>query len=128
MSITPKMKLFRVIVTLLIVGYIYQLLALIMGSLGDMKYPVILYSIVISTMLWIALDRKGKTNSESYILVSLGSVLFVISDSLIALNKFYSPINQAGLWIMTTYISAQFLIATGVLSHVRTSRVVSTIL
>ena len=123
-----KMKLFRAIVTLFIAGYLYLLLSLIMGSLGAMRYPVIIYGIVISTMLWISLDRRGKTNPESYILVSLGSALFIISDSIIALNKFYSPINQAGLWIMATYITAQLLISTGILSHLRAGRVVSTIL
>jgi len=123
-----KKKLIGVIAGIFIAGYLYLLLTIIMDSLGDLKYPVIFYGIIISIMLWTAIVRKGKTNQRSYILVFLGSVLFVISDSLIALNKFNSPINQAGLWIMSTYIAAQFLIAGGVLSHVRTRSVISTIL
>jgi uncharacterized membrane protein YhhN len=37
----------------------------------------------------------------------------VISDSMIAIDKFYTQIPLAGFWIMITYISAQYLIMRG---------------
>ncbi|EMP82216.1 YhhN-like domain protein, partial [Leptospira santarosai str. CBC1531] len=40
-----------------------------------------------------------------------GSILFIVSDSLIATNKFTTiPIPWIGVWIMSTYYAAQFLI------------------
>jgi uncharacterized membrane protein YhhN len=41
----------------------------------------------------------------------------MISDSLLAMNKFHAPIQQAGLLIMITYCVAQGLIAEGMLKH-----------
>ncbi|MBL4643249.1 MAG: hypothetical protein JKY44_06630, partial [Flavobacteriaceae bacterium] len=38
------------------------------------------------------------------------AILFILSDSLIALNKFYEPNELYGVTIMITYIFAQFLI------------------
>lgn len=116
-----KMILFRAGIIIAIIGYLKILLERIMGSLDDLKYPVIIYSIVITTMFWFALDRKGKTSRKSYYFAAFGAGFFVISDSLLALNKFDSPINQSGLLIMFTYISAQFLIAMGIISHITKS-------
>jgi uncharacterized membrane protein YhhN len=61
----------------------------------------------------LALNRNGRVNFNSYFLVFVGSVLFVLSDSLLALNKFYMEISMAGFWIMILYISAQYLIMRG---------------
>jgi uncharacterized membrane protein YhhN len=50
--------------------------------------------------------------------VFLGALLFMISDSLIALDRFGSdllPLPWAGFWIMLTYIAAQYLIVVGML-------------
>ena len=46
-----------------------------------------------------------------------GAALFMTSDSLLALNKFYSPIGMGGFLIMLTYCSAQYLIVEGALRH-----------
>jgi len=63
----------------------------------------------------MALNRKDRVNSRSYLLVFIGSVIFVLSDSMIALDKFYRDIPLAGFLIMLTYISAQYLIMRGLL-------------
>jgi hypothetical protein len=41
----------------------------------------------------------------------------MISDSLLAINKFYQPISLAGVWVMSTYIAAIYLIVKGVIAH-----------
>jgi uncharacterized membrane protein YhhN len=43
-----------------------------------------------------------------------GALLFLLSDSLIAENKFNSPVPNARIIIMVTYIGGQFLIVKGV--------------
>jgi uncharacterized membrane protein YhhN len=82
-------------------------------DLGDMKLPVIIYAFVILTMLAAAINRFKKVNKISYRLVLAGAILFVISDSAIAVNKFSQPIKASSLIIMSTYITAQFLITIG---------------
>jgi uncharacterized membrane protein YhhN len=66
-------------------------------------------------MSMMALNRKGRVAQASYSLVFFGSILFLISDSMIALNKFFMEFALAGFWIMITYISAQYLIMRGLI-------------
>jgi uncharacterized membrane protein YhhN len=75
------------------------------------------YAAVLVTMVIVALFRYGRTTAASFGLVFGGAVLFMISDSLLAMNKFHAPIQQAGLLIMITYCVAQGLIAEGMLKH-----------
>lgn len=83
------------------------------GDLGDMRLPVIVYAAVILLMLTGALNRSEKVNRNSYRLVLAGAVLFVLSDSAIAVNRFTWDFDYSGFVIMSTYIAAQYLITTG---------------
>lgn len=80
---------------------------------GDLLVPVAVYAIVISVMAWRAAARIGTVPSISGLTTAVGAVSFVISDSLIALDRFGDPIPGARWWIMTTYWAAQALIAYG---------------
>lgn len=77
----------------------------------NLLIPVSVYCLVITLMGIFAAGRK--TNNSSYNLVLMGSVLFIISDSLIAYNKFYAPLPASSFWVMSTYGLAQFLIVLG---------------
>jgi len=81
----------------------------------EMKIPVVVYASVITTMVTVALNRYGKVSAKSFQLVSSGALLFMLSDSLIALNKFYfgDGLWKASFWIMLLYIVGQYLIARG---------------
>jgi uncharacterized membrane protein YhhN len=103
----------RVYQIILVILYGAIMLYFLYRSLGDMKVPVIAYTVIILLMLLSALNRYGKVNGLSYILVVIGAMLFVISDSLIAVNKFHMKINFAGVMIMITYVTAQYLIVLG---------------
>ena len=78
-----------------------------------MRLPVILYTIVILAMLAGAINRIEKVKKVSYSLVLAGAILFVISDSVIAYNKFVHQFDTSGIVIMSTYVSAQYLIVAG---------------
>lgn len=93
------------------------LVVILYPSLGDMVLPVMLYALVITVMSLQALFRYGFTNRASFMFIFIGAVLFMISDSLLAVNKFLTPFPYASLSIMFTYIAAQFLIAEGVIAH-----------
>ncbi len=86
------------------------LMYLVYPNLGDMLIPVIVYGITISTFGSVALlnYRSEKSTENSWLLI--GAIIFIFSDSLIALNKFYEPNELYGVTIMITYILAQFLI------------------
>lgn len=109
---------YSIIQALIISGYAIFLIAVVYDNLGEMKIPVILYAVVISVMLWSVFSRRGKTFPGSFYFVAAGSALFVLSNSLLALNKFWSPLPEADLFIMATYISVQFLIIQGLVKHV----------
>ncbi len=110
--INLKYKRFIPLVLLYLVGFLYFL----WEKLGGMKIPVIIYALVISTMLLVAIKGYFTWNSKSGKLLLIGAVFFVLSDSILAINKFYVPIYLSSFWIMSTYITAQFLIVKGVLN------------
>jgi len=82
-----------------------------------LKVAVFAYMIVLLGMSVMALNRYGNGHPLSFRYVFIGSILFVISDTLIAINKFLVPIPYEGIFIMTTYISAQYLIMRGLLKQ-----------
>jgi len=95
--------------------YLDNLLGLLYPKLGPLKLPVTVYAITISVMLVVALKGYFSWAKPSNLLVLLGATAFVVSDSLLAVNKFYEPIPQASFWIMSTYLVAQFSIVVGLL-------------
>lgn len=107
------------IFTVLLIIYASGLFYLIKNDLGGMLVPVILYIVVILSMALSAFIREKQLNNASYFLVLLGAILFVISDSILALNKFYKPILYPQVSIMLTYGLAQFLITLGILKQER---------
>ena len=84
-----------------------------------MKIPVIIYALVISTMLLVAIKGYFTWNSKSGKLLLIGAVFFVLSDSILAINKFYVPIYLSSFWIMSTYLGAQFCIVNSILKYNR---------
>jgi len=64
-------------------------------------------------MLAGAINRKEKVNLMSYTMVLTGALFFVISDSVIAINKFSHKFESSETIIMSTYIIAQYLIVAG---------------
>jgi len=54
-----------------------------------------------------------KVNRKAAWYYLAGATSFVVSDSLLAVNKFYQPFAYAGVFIMLTYCAAQYLIVRG---------------
>ena len=84
---------------------------------GDFSLPIVIYGLVILTMVVTAFSRRNLTSFESFQHVFIGSVLFVLSDSILAINAFKNPLPYAGVFIMLTYTAAQLFIVKGVLKH-----------
>lgn len=82
-----------------------QLIASLSEAENDaLVIPVIAYMLVISVMALSAILTGNKR-------AIAGSILFVISDSILSWNMFVSDIVYSDVFIMATYYSAQFLIA-----------------
>jgi len=83
------------------------------SNLEELRVPVLIYILAICSMVLSAVNRLNWAGEKAGIWVLLGALSFLLSDALLAVNKFVDPIPLAGLWIMLTYITAQYLIVKG---------------
>lgn len=93
------------------------LVTVLFPYLGNLRIPVMIYALVITVMTMQGLFRFGFTSRKSFWFIFSGALLFMLSDSLLAINKFMHPIPLASFNIMVTYLSAQYLIAEGAIIH-----------
>jgi uncharacterized membrane protein YhhN len=103
---------------LIVACYYAALISLLYPHLTDMKVPVLAYGIVISFMLLLAIHMLFIRNKTAGRWMMTGAVLFILSDSVLALNKFYQPFDGAGLLTMITYGLAQLFIITGAILYI----------
>ena len=101
---------------IMIVLYLQSLLALLLPKIGTLKIPVSVYAVTISVMLAFAWRGYFSWNPSTRFFILFGAMAFVASDSLLAINKFYSPFEYASFLIMATYLAAQYGIVSGVVS------------
>lgn len=73
-----------------------------------MLWPVGLYTAAISVMVLAAASTRQPG-------LVVGSLLFYLSDATLAWNRFVRPLPLADLGVMSTYFSAQYLIAISLL-------------
>ena len=85
--------------------------AWVWGGLTDpvLKVAVAAYVSVISLMVAQAVGRATVLRDAGSRAVALGACVFMLSDSLIAINRFVQPLPLVSLWVLTTYYAAQFL-------------------
>ncbi|MFC1976337.1 lysoplasmalogenase [Chloroflexota bacterium] len=85
--------------------------AILSPSLGQLKLPVATYIVVILVMGWLAWERWSQTGQNDALLALLGAILFVISDSILAIHRFRGPYKLGRALNLSTYFAAQCLIA-----------------
>ena len=101
--------------------YYFLLISQLQPNLGGMQKPVSIYGLVISIMLSFAIDLWRLKDKTTSFLIIFGAVLFITSDSLLAINKFYKQFEYAGIAVMSTYGLAQLLITLGVTRYISSS-------
>ena len=104
----------------MIAGIPYLLLFLILinvlyDGLGSMKIPVIIYAMTISFLGVFSLLLFLQSRTKTSLLLLFGVLIFITSDTILALNLFYEKQSFYPILIMTTYVMAQFLICRFVL-------------
>ena len=84
------------------------------GLPTDLRVPVAVYVLVISLMAAQAIGRaatmQGEPSRQAAWGVALGALLFMLSDTLLAINRFVTPLPLSAVWVLTTYYAAQFMI------------------
>ncbi|MES1214662.1 MAG: lysoplasmalogenase [Bacteroidota bacterium] len=110
-----KGKLFLL---LLVFIYYVGLMSILTPWLGSYKLPVRIYSVVICFMLMLSMHMLYIKNKKAGWKMFAGALLFVISDSVLAVNKFYISFIEADIIIMFTYGIAQLLIVQGAIEYI----------
>ena len=113
-----KGKLFLL---LLVFIYYVGLMTILSPWLGTFKLPVRIYGVVICFMLMLAMHMLYIKNKKAGWDMFSGALLFILSDSVLAVNKFYIPFAEAGVIVMLTYGFAQLLIVRGAVHYITTS-------
>lgn len=93
--------------------YAAGLTTFLWAGLGDLRPAFLAYALAISTMLWRAAARighRGAPTGGEWAALG-GAILFALSDSLIALDRFHAPIPAASVPIMLLYWAGQLGIA-----------------
>ncbi len=85
-------------------------------NLGNLRAPVVVYICVIATMVWAAASSWLALDSPGAAIALAGALLFMISDTVLAVNRFRRPFGAARPTIMATYFAAQWLLALSVSS------------
>lgn len=97
--------------------YTIILLLVLLPKTGSLLVPVLIYGLSITMMGVMASLRRNVTSVDSYNSALTGAVLFILSDSLLAIDKFIEDLPYAGVWVMMTYLAAQYFLVTGILRH-----------
>jgi len=81
----------------------------LLPNLAGMATPIAGYLFIICAMGIAA--ALGRDNPG---IVLAGACIFILSDAIIAVNRFLAPVPASSFWVMTTYYAAQSLIVAGV--------------
>ncbi len=92
------------------------ILRLLSGKSRILKVPVIFYIIIISGMNFSTLCRLGSYSGASFWFPFIGSLLYLLSDTLLGIRNFKRRIPQISRVISITYHLAQFFLILGVLN------------
>jgi len=97
--------------------YILLVIILLQKLISTEQSPVLMvaisiYATVLFSVFLVALLRN-RVNQSSYNFILLGAALFLLSDGLLAINKFVVDIPLSRLWVMGTYTSAQAFLMYG---------------
>ena len=85
------------------------------GVPADLRAPVIVYVCALAAMaaqatsVWLA--RRGQPDAARWRIVAIGGALFVLSDAILATDKFVGGIPMPTLWNLSIYWLGQWFIA-----------------
>ncbi len=102
---------FAPVPALAILVYGAVLFAILYPGLKGLRVPVLVYILAISAMALAALERYIRIGGTPALAACAGAFLFLVSDSVLAVDRFVKPFQAAQAVILSTYFAAQALIA-----------------
>ncbi len=79
-----------------------------------MRLAVVAYVALLGAMAAQSVARHQVLRRRDSWLAAVGGLLFMSSDTLLAFNRFHTPLPLSPLWVLGTYYGAQWLIARSV--------------
>jgi uncharacterized membrane protein YhhN len=98
----------RIAIVVIYVLYGVAVFLLISAGLGELFLPVLFY---MSVLLIMAITTLVSEHTNVWLVI--GGLSFVLSDSLLGIDKFYLPIPHATSLIMVSYYFAQYALVNG---------------
>lgn len=86
------------------------------AGLGPLAVPVCVYTATICVMMWRATAMLSRARPWATA-IAAGAIVFAVSDTLIAVNKFHAPFPGARVAILALYWGGQLLIARGAVAR-----------
>eukprot|EP01031_Cornospumella_fuschlensis_P038559 gene38559-46868_t len=120
----PLMKGYQFVLGVLAI-YLLGMTSLIVPMAEAMlKVPIVVYASVICTMVFYSINRASNNQHSitSQRLAAAGAVVFAVSDTILALDRFYTPIETAKTLVMVTYYLGQTLIAASTLDAAKAKK------
>jgi uncharacterized membrane protein YhhN len=78
-------------------------------GLSKMRWPVLVYTLIVSIMAWLGVNKYLDLRDTKSFLVFIGCILLLISESVWAVNRFRKAFWLAEILILGTYFPAQLL-------------------
>ena len=100
--------------TILVFAYAVGLCTWLLPRAGELRIPVAVYCLVLLAMVLTAAMRLQTLGNVSAMLALAGALLFVLSDSCLAIRRFGGPYRGAQLIILLSYWLAIGLIAASI--------------
>lgn len=111
-TIPPVIGRVQAGMVILVSGYCGSIAAWLLPGLGNLQIPVGIYMCAITVMVVTAILARCAQPS-----VVWGALLFLASDSLLAVNKFKMPVPYRDYLVWATYYLGQYGIAIGFLNE-----------
>ena len=96
---------------MILLAFIALFYGYLSDNLGDMTIPVIAYMLVISFMVWQGISLYIWRSEKVYLWIAISAVLFLISDSILAVNQFKFNFKEAPIYNLATYWTSLLLLA-----------------
>ncbi len=106
-----KISFLNSFIAIILFGFIlFTLLYMLKDSLNNLFIPVAIYGLAICVFGVVSFIKFLNARSKKALLMLIGAIVFVASDAILAINKFYYSALVFQITVMVTYITAQFFI------------------
>lgn len=93
------------VIPIVLIGFGY--LAVLLPKTGNLKIPVLIYALILQAMVITADMFYQTANTTGSLMVLIGAIWFMLSDSILAFARFVKSFKLAQISVLSTYYIAQ---------------------